>query len=321
MAVRKLKSGARIKDGVAGYGLTEADLDVTYVGATLGTWEVNGYNDSDFYALVWTGESLASVEYATTRGWTYANSATVDATDEVKAAAAEWLAERDIASWNAAAAHDALMVNKGDTVEVVRGRKVPIGTTGEVIWIGADKYDRTGRKQRLGVKDGDGEVHWTAESNVRLVGAGAKMTSLEEIVNSTDARCKRLAESGQESQWVSAYRSYGGAMGRYSVDARDIDALLAETGRVEIDAVVTAIRLERSAREAVRATAEAEWEAEMEKSNAERDHTRLVEAGITAGIYTGDEADVFRARAAAVKQEAASGGSLMDMAAEIERGS
>ena len=43
---------------------------------------------SDFYAVVWTGERLTSVEYATTRGWTYANGATIDATDEVKAAAA-----------------------------------------------------------------------------------------------------------------------------------------------------------------------------------------------------------------------------------------
>jgi hypothetical protein len=232
MAVKTLNSGARIKNDEPGWGLTDEDLTTRYEGAVLGTWEHNGYNDSDFYALVWTGEELKGVEYATTRGWTYANSATVDATPEVKAAAAEWLIERDIAAWNIAAAHDALQIEKGSQVEIVRGRKVPLGTTGTVIWIGPDKYTRGA--YRIGVKDADGEVHWTAESNARATDAAGKITSAEEIITTTEARGARLIESGTGWDWVSAYRSYGGNVGRLAVPGKDIDALLSALGRTTL---------------------------------------------------------------------------------------
>jgi hypothetical protein len=72
-------------------------------------------------------------------------------------------------------------INKGDEVEVVKGRKVPKGTKGVVIWMGeGTSYGfRQGgwgsyRAQRaaparLGVKDAEGTVHWTAASNVEVV--------------------------------------------------------------------------------------------------------------------------------------------------------
>lgn len=53
---------------------------------------------------------------------------------------------------------------KGDKVRVVRGRKVPLGTEGVVIWVGEGHWGT-----RLGVKDAGGEVHWTAATNVELV--------------------------------------------------------------------------------------------------------------------------------------------------------
>jgi hypothetical protein len=64
-------------------------VEETYAGAVLDTYERNGYDDSDFYAIVWDDptQSIKTVEYATTRGWTYANSAKVDATAEVTAKA------------------------------------------------------------------------------------------------------------------------------------------------------------------------------------------------------------------------------------------
>lgn len=57
----------------------------TYEGAVLRLRERNGYDDSDFYALVWDEEQQATREimYATTRGWTYHNGANIDATHEV----------------------------------------------------------------------------------------------------------------------------------------------------------------------------------------------------------------------------------------------
>jgi hypothetical protein len=54
---------------------------------------------------------------------------------------------------------------KGATVVVARGRKVPKGTTGTVIWMGEDNWG----KGRLGLKDAEGTVHWTASANVDVV--------------------------------------------------------------------------------------------------------------------------------------------------------
>src|SRR4051812_33367012 len=59
----------------------------SHKGLVLSTGEYNGYDDTDFYAVVWKEEkgNTERVTYASTRGWTYPNGATVDATDEVKA--------------------------------------------------------------------------------------------------------------------------------------------------------------------------------------------------------------------------------------------
>lgn len=54
---------------------------------------------------------------------------------------------------------------KDQTVVVVKGRKVPKGTTGRVFWIGVDAYD----KPKIGFLDAAGQKHWTAASNVQAV--------------------------------------------------------------------------------------------------------------------------------------------------------
>lgn len=53
-------------------------------------------------------------------------------------------------------------ITRGMTVEVYKGRKVPVGTVGVVIWLGQKQWG-----WRVGVKDDMGEAHWTALSNVR----------------------------------------------------------------------------------------------------------------------------------------------------------
>jgi hypothetical protein len=53
---------------------------------------------------------------------------------------------------------------KGVKVTVARGRKVPVGTTGTVIWKGQGQYG-----WRVGVKDSTDTVHWTALTNVDVV--------------------------------------------------------------------------------------------------------------------------------------------------------
>lgn len=56
---------------------------------------------------------------------------------------------------------------KGKTVEVVRGRKTPIGFTGFVMWEGTDRFGN----DRVGIKAPDGTVEFTAASNVRVIQA------------------------------------------------------------------------------------------------------------------------------------------------------
>lgn len=53
---------------------------------------------------------------------------------------------------------------KGATVTVVKGRKVPLGTTGTVTWIGEDSWG----KARVGFRTAEGESVFTAMSNVEV---------------------------------------------------------------------------------------------------------------------------------------------------------
>jgi hypothetical protein len=57
---------------------------------------------------------------------------------------------------------------RGDQVVVARGRKVPIGTTGELFWAKEGQYG-----WRVGVRDADGEAHWTAAKNIDKVAEAA----------------------------------------------------------------------------------------------------------------------------------------------------
>ncbi len=58
-----------------------------------------------------------------------------------------------------------LAVEKGSRVEVFKGRKVPVGTTGEVFWVGAGTYGT-----RVGLKGDDGDTYWLASDNCRPEG-------------------------------------------------------------------------------------------------------------------------------------------------------
>lgn len=72
----------------------------------------------------------------------------------------------DAGSSKATRLRELLGVERGAVVEVVSGRKVPLGTKGIVIWIGSGENPRWGL--RVGVKKADGEVVWTARSNVEV---------------------------------------------------------------------------------------------------------------------------------------------------------
>ena len=61
------------------------------------------------------------------------------------------------------------------TVKVVKGRKVPIGTTGTCFWVKRYNYSRYGdawgiySDTRIGIRTADGEVHFTSSKNVEVI--------------------------------------------------------------------------------------------------------------------------------------------------------
>jgi hypothetical protein len=141
------------------YPVPEEAFETEYEGAVLYTYERNWHDDSDFNAVVWDAEAgtTRTIQYGTTRfGGSDYNTATPDATEEVKAAVADWAAEKErerlTGMWEA----DARLIRKGSAVTFKRafsGRKqgaAAEGTEGEVIWTGPCKFNRY--DTRAGVK-------------------------------------------------------------------------------------------------------------------------------------------------------------------------
>ena len=127
----------------------------SYVGRVLETYEENGYNDSDFYAVVWDDEteSIIHKQYATTRFYSNGYGAKIDATPEVIEKAT---AERKARFLKSAIEKDeetAKTVAKGKMVEINRGRKNR-GIIGEVFWVGnPDKFSYYAKEHRsVGIK-------------------------------------------------------------------------------------------------------------------------------------------------------------------------
>lgn len=162
-----------------------------YAGAVLCTREENYHDDSDFYAICWDEEKqcLVREDYATTRfaGNGYAG---VDATEEVKAKAAAWLKSQllpQVRAWNETQAQEPA---KGKTVKVVKGRKIPHGTTGEVFWAGWQRnrfdYNRS-ETFRVGFKVGE-ETYWTDGKNVEVVDWEQYLKTPEEVDEMAERR-------------------------------------------------------------------------------------------------------------------------------------
>lgn len=127
----------------------------TYVGRVLETYEENGYNDSDFYAIVWDDEtnSLIHKQFATTRFYSTGYGAKIDATPEIIEKAT---AERKTRFLKSAIEKDeetAKTVAKGKMVEINRGRKNR-GVIGEVFWVGnPEKFSYYAKEHRsVGIK-------------------------------------------------------------------------------------------------------------------------------------------------------------------------
>lgn len=135
-----------------------------YEGMVVGYRERNGYDDSYYFAQVWNPATKEVFEVSVGGTWCAGGTAyTVDAGPEVREEMERAYAERR-------AAEEAKTVRYGKRVRVVRGRKVPKGTEGKVIWMGESRYGYKVTK-RIGLKDEAGTVYWTALTNVEVVAA------------------------------------------------------------------------------------------------------------------------------------------------------
>jgi hypothetical protein len=162
-------------------------MRTSHVGLVLDIGEHNHYHDSDFYAVVWNPEKgmPEHMEYATTRGWTYPNSADIDATPETLAAYGAWREagfheaqkarekarleaeeayRRELAALEAARqAAEALM---GKEVVVTKGKER--GAAGRVVWTGISRFAKR-PSGRVGVQRADGGRLFVAVGAVKAV--------------------------------------------------------------------------------------------------------------------------------------------------------
>jgi hypothetical protein len=160
------------------------DGKVEYAGAVLADRERNYHDDSDFYALVWDGERITSIQYDTTR-YGGGGNCVVDATDEVKAAANRWLEELALTDLISEAERRARVPQRGRRVKFVKAPggknagRAQAGDTGTVFWYGEGHYFgpvpryRGGWScrgpMRVGVKLENGTEVWGAASLVEVI--------------------------------------------------------------------------------------------------------------------------------------------------------
>lgn len=111
-------------------------------GLVLSEYERNYRDDSDFYAVVWDKENQVpkDIQYATTRGWTYACGCIVDATPDI-IAEFEAFRERQRKEW--AEYHKKLekyIPKVGEMARSTTTRGKAKGKQGVITWIGNSNY-------------------------------------------------------------------------------------------------------------------------------------------------------------------------------------
>lgn len=140
---------------------------VTYEGKVVATGEHNWHDDSDFYAVVALDDgTFREIQYATTRFYTYDNSASVDAPPELLAAYSAHLEAKAKADARADWDRRQQVLAVGKAARIAKGRKYPVGTEGVIIWVGKGySYHSV----RVGLKLADGQVLWVDGKNIQIV--------------------------------------------------------------------------------------------------------------------------------------------------------
>ena len=171
------------------------NTEVSYEGCVLEVWKGDYRAMSDVYtfatyATVWSFEKNEPVDILVNANFELDLSgryAEVDATDVVKElfwAHCEALSRKQEEDRRLRAANEAVKAakapNKGRIVQVVRGRKVPLGTIGYVFWTGTDSYGTA----KLGI----------ATSNRKAVMPGKKYASFVDVVWCAASNCEALLD-------------------------------------------------------------------------------------------------------------------------------
>lgn len=125
--------------------------EISHHGLVLAHLEENGYHDSDFFALCWNPirQTVDKVWYRQTASWTYHNSATIDAPEDVQAAVLAWYRQtwRDAELVRLQALEGKVAIGLAVRSLTTRGKNV--GLTGIVKYLADDKY---GNGKRAGVR-------------------------------------------------------------------------------------------------------------------------------------------------------------------------
>lgn len=156
----------------------------SYKGCVLAEYENNGYNDSDFYAVVWdyATDSIKTVMYGTTRAggnW----GCSIDATPEVVALAKQFKKEQvdaDTARFNG---YQNNIADKGKlaTIAGAKGKNSHLNNSqGVIFWVGADSYAPHYAKDALRVGiEVDGQKYFLNGKNI--------------FVNNNEKNCEEVA--------------------------------------------------------------------------------------------------------------------------------
>lgn len=118
------------------------------IGMTVSMRERNMHDDSDFLCTNFVPgatpeeDRFETVEYATTRGWTYYNGACIDMTPQSPwferfVACSARMRAREVCRYDLAQAQK---IDIGKRVRVAKGRKFPLGLTGTVLRMGSGDY-------------------------------------------------------------------------------------------------------------------------------------------------------------------------------------
>lgn len=153
-----------------------------YEGCVLRTYERNGYEDSDWFAVCWDYEKKAVVEilYDTTRAGG-GGFATVDATEDVVREAYRYYRNIGRSLFDSRVnPENAKKIRRGDMVSVIRGRKVKKGSEGKVFWIGTRQNMYSGQlEDRVGVEI-DGERVFLPSDYVEVIGWNTRLVTGKE---------------------------------------------------------------------------------------------------------------------------------------------